>query len=745
MEHVALYRQFRPENFDEVVEQKAAVTALRQSVKTGRLGHAYLFCGQRGTGKTSIARIFARAINCESPNNGNPCNQCPTCKGIMDGSLLDVIEIDAASNRSIDNIKKICEEVNYSPSKAKYKVYIIDEVHMITNEAFNALLKTLEEPPAHAIFLFATTEPHSIPPTIHSRCQRFDFRRISTDSIISRLRYICDHENIKSSDEALKLIASLSDGAMRDAISVLDQAASAAGPDGITDESIEEMTGTVNIAFLSEMAEILIEGRFDELLSKCRELSDSGRDVIQFSLDLAGYFRNLLIVRVMPDPTSLIPASATALKRMYEVANKTNTNTLVGFISSMSKMISDLKWSPSVRTSFEINLLRLCGRKIKMDEVPLVIPDFVEKQAAAAAEISARQSKAIVTEPVVATTVADIAPVPAPTPTSVETPAETPVITPVETPAPIEAPAPAPEAKDETSPEQSSEVASEPVVEPAPETKVDKSVEETPSVPFFAPIVDEDADNNEEEPEETPMENQMDIFSFSAPASEPAPVVKPEPVIESVPVSAPVIEPEPEIPVITNTESPAPKSSIFADLSSSFMDDIMKGNVAPAVTETKPESNLYEPTGRIGETKQTRLSATFDMAGLVQAPVKTDPDSVWESIKDELSAIDLTDTTLILQGDSANIVFNQDYVMEALKVNPENKKVSRSIKSHFEGIEHVYMFSRAQAERKGLINPPVTNEPSEPAPADNPFFGADEFMQLAKQQGYNTEIHFGDN
>ncbi len=273
MEHVALYRQFRPENFDEVVEQKAAVTALRQSVKTGRLGHAYLFCGQRGTGKTSIARIFARAINCENPENGNPCNKCATCKGIFDGSLLDVIEIDAASNRSIDNIKKICDEVNYAPSKAKHKVYIIDEVHMITNEAFNALLKTLEEPPAHAVFLFATTEPHSIPPTILSRCQRFDFRRISTDSIINRLKYICEKENIKASEDALKLIASLSDGAMRDAISVLDQAASASGPDGITDESIEEMTGTVNIGFLSEMAEILIDGRFDELLSKCRELS----------------------------------------------------------------------------------------------------------------------------------------------------------------------------------------------------------------------------------------------------------------------------------------------------------------------------------------------------------------------------------------------------------------------------------------------------------------------------------------
>ena len=702
MEHVALYRQFRPENFDEVVEQKAAVTALRQSVKTGRLGHAYLFCGQRGTGKTSIARIFARAINCENPENGNPCNKCATCRGIFDGSLLDVIEIDAASNRSIDNIKKICDEVNYAPSKAKYKVYIIDEVHMITNEAFNALLKTLEEPPAHAIFLFATTEPHSIPPTILSRCQRYDFRRISTESIIGRLRHICTHENIKATDDALKLIASISDGAMRDAISVLDQAASAAGPDGVTDESIEEMTGTVNIAFLSEMAEILIDGRFDELLSKCRELSDSGRDVIQFSIDLAGYFRNLLVVRVMPDPTAVIPASATALKRMYEVANKTNTNTLVGFVSSLSKMISDLKWSPSVRTSFEINLLRLCGRKVKMDEVPLVIPDFIEKQAAAAAEISARQTKVVVPAPV-----AEVAPV-------VES-------TPAEEPAPVEEPTPAEEpAKAEES---------------APTEK-----EPTPEVPVFAAFVDETAAPEETaDPEEQPMENQMDIFSFGSSEPEtPAPVAqepaKPEPVVE-----APVIEPVTE-PVIE--PAPAVKNNIFAGLSSSFLDDLTSD--APIVTnEPEPKSSsLYEPTGRIGETKQTALSATFDIAGLVEAPPSKDPADIWDSIKTDLSSIDLTGTTLIVKDDSANIVFDDDSVMMALRANPDNKKLSRAIKDRIEGIAHVYMLRRVQAEKQGLIEPAGSS--GAPAAA-TPAFGGDAFMQMAQQMGYNTEIHFGDN
>ena len=709
MEHVALYRQFRPENFDEVVEQKAAVTALRQSVKTGRLGHAYLFCGQRGTGKTSIARIFARAINCENPENGNPCNKCATCRGIFDGSLLDVIEIDAASNRSIDNIKKICDEVNYAPSKAKYKVYIIDEVHMITNEAFNALLKTLEEPPAHAIFLFATTEPHSIPPTILSRCQRYDFRRISTESIIGRLRHICTHENIKATDDALKLIASISDGAMRDAISVLDQAASAAGPDGVTDESIEEMTGTVNIAFLSEMAEILIDGRFDELLSKCRELSDSGRDVIQFSIDLAGYFRNLLVVRVMPDPTAVIPASATALKRMYEVANKTNTNTLVGFVSSLSKMISDLKWSPSVRTSFEINLLRLCGRKIKMDEVPLVIPDFIEKQAAAATEISARQAKVVV-------------------------PAE--VSTPVVTPAPAVIPTPVTEPVKEETPAPVADVApvveSTPAEEPAPAEEPVKAEEPAPAeeapapeVPVFAAFVDEAAATEETaDPEEQPMENQMDIFSFGS--SEP-----------ETPASVPQ-EPAP----IAQETTPAVKNSIFAGLSSSFLDDLTSD--APIVTsEPEPkESSLYEPTGRIGETKQTALSATFDIAGLVEAPPSKDPADIWDSIKMDLSSIDLTGTTLIVKEDSANIVFDDDSVMMALKANPDNKKLSRAIKDRIEGIAHVYMLRRVQAEKQGLIEPVGgSGTPAAAAPA----FGGDAFMQMAQQMGYNTEIHFGDN
>lgn len=396
MEHIALYRQFRPQTFDDIVEQENAVTTLRQTVISGKIGHAYLFCGTRGTGKTSIAKVFSRAINCEHPVNGNPCNECPTCKGILNSTLMDVIEIDAASNNSVDNVRKICEEVVYAPSKAPYKVYIIDEVHMLSTGAFNALLKTLEEPPKHAVFLLATTEPHKIPATILSRCQRFDFRRISLDAIVKRLSYICAKESIPAEDDALRLIATLSDGALRDSISLLDQAQAAATTTAngnkriITAQSIEEITGTVDTKFMFSITEALIKGNYEKLLPLCDELFRSGRDLTRFTIDLGGYFRDILVVRMMPDPTQLVHASATTLKSMYTLASSVSAETLVAFISYISNLVSELKWSPSVRTTFEISLLRLCGRKVKTEIPPLVIPDFVKKQAKAAEEISAR-------------------------------------------------------------------------------------------------------------------------------------------------------------------------------------------------------------------------------------------------------------------------------------------------------------------------------------------------------------------
>lgn len=360
MEHIALYRQFRPMTFDEVVEQDHAVSALRQSIISGQIAHAYLFSGTRGTGKTTIAKIFSRAINCLSPKDGNPCNQCEICSGILDGTLLDVIEMDAASNNSVDNIRRICDEVLFMPSRAKYKVYIVDEVHMLSAGAFNALLKTLEEPPVHAVFILATTEPHRIPATIISRCQRYDFRRIPVDSIVLRLRKISDESGIRISDEALMTIANLSDGALRDAISLLDQVSSDSGK-SITRDDIIRMTGVVDDAFLLAMADAILNTDSPAILTLCEKLIMDGRDVLRFSLDLAHYFRDLLVISVSENPEILVRASSDSLNGMRSLSSRTSTHALLLTISKLSAMISDLKWSPDMRTSFEISLLALSG------------------------------------------------------------------------------------------------------------------------------------------------------------------------------------------------------------------------------------------------------------------------------------------------------------------------------------------------------------------------------------------------
>lgn len=372
MEHVALYRLYRPMNFDDIVEQEHAVAALRQSVILGKIGHAYLFCGTRGTGKTSIAKVFSRAINCQHPVNGNPCNECEICKGVIDGSLLDVIEMDAASNNSVDNIRRICDEVMFMPAKAKYKVYIIDEVHMLSTGAFNALLKTLEEPPAHAVFLLATTEPHRIPATILSRCQRYDFRRISNESIVKRLSFIAAKQNISIEPDALSAIATIGDGALRDSVSLLDQVSTTSGATTITRDDILRITGIVDEAFLHKFATALLEGRAADLLPLCRELAMDGRDLIRFTLDLAQYFRNLLVTRISPNPQTLIESTSAAIANMKALASRTDSTTLLFFISRLSDLTNELKWSPSPRTSFEIMMLRLAARGNKI--APPIVP-----------------------------------------------------------------------------------------------------------------------------------------------------------------------------------------------------------------------------------------------------------------------------------------------------------------------------------------------------------------------------------
>ncbi|HPE37915.1 MAG TPA: DNA polymerase III subunit gamma/tau [Bacillota bacterium] len=397
MEHLALYRQFRPMTFDEIVEQRHAVAALKQTVISKKIGHAYLFSGTRGTGKTSIAKVFSRAINCLSPVNGNPCNECEICKGVINGTIMDVIEMDAASNNSVDNIRRVCEEVMFLPSKAKYKVYIIDEVHMLSQGAFNALLKTLEEPPAHAVFLLATTEPHRIPATILSRCQRFDFRRISNDSMVMRLRTIADTMHFDITDDALRAIVHVSDGALRDAVSLLDQVSTTASGK-ITRDDILRITGVVDDAFLLSMAEALLEGRASDLLPMCNALIMDGRDCLRFTLDLAQYFRDLLVILVAPHPEILVTATSESLVKMKALASRTDSATLMFFVSRLSELVGELKWSPSVRTSFEITLLRLAARGNKIPPAPI-----------AAANVTATTTTAPT-----ASTVTEVMPIPNP-------------------------------------------------------------------------------------------------------------------------------------------------------------------------------------------------------------------------------------------------------------------------------------------------------------------------------------------
>lgn len=333
MAHVALYREWRPLTFDEVVEQTHVVTALRQAVITGQIAHAYLFSGTRGTGKTTVAKIFSRAINCLKPEEGNPCNKCEICTGILNGSLLDVVEMDAASNNSVDTIRRIVDEVLFMPSQARFKVYIIDEVHMLSTGAFNALLKTLEEPPAHAVFILATTEPHRIPATILSRCQRYEFRRIPLPGLISRLQEIASANKIEIEAAALDTIARLAEGGMRDAISLLDQVRMSADAEKtVTRDDVLKLTGVADDELLARMSKALLTGDATALLETVGALIMSGRDLARFLLDLAAYCRNLLIVSVSPAPGDLLQVTSFQLNRLKDVAKLTDTNTLLELV-----------------------------------------------------------------------------------------------------------------------------------------------------------------------------------------------------------------------------------------------------------------------------------------------------------------------------------------------------------------------------------------------------------------------------
>lgn len=359
MTYMALYRKWRPSVFEDVVEQEHVVRTLRNTVTKGRIAHAYLFCGTRGTGKTTMAHILSRAINCLNPDKGDPCNKCEICTEILSGSSMDVLEIDAASNNSVDNVREIREEVIYTPSRARYKVYIIDEVHMLSTGAFNALLKTLEEPPAHVVFILATTEPHKLPATILSRCQRFDFRRITIDSIVGRLTEITSESGIVLENDAARLIARMADGALRDAISLLDQCISL-GRESITYKDVLSVIGIVNDTFIAALADDVLNKDVGSILEKVGQLIMDGKDIAHFISDLVHYFRNLLICKIAANPSEVMDMPAEVINVMKEQSAKTSQEEAINIIKELSSLESGLKWVTNPRIMLEVTLVKLC-------------------------------------------------------------------------------------------------------------------------------------------------------------------------------------------------------------------------------------------------------------------------------------------------------------------------------------------------------------------------------------------------
>ncbi len=367
MSYTALYRKWRPDTFKDVKGQGHIVTTLTNQIKSNRVGHAYLFCGTRGTGKTTVAKILAKAVNCESPVNGNPCGECEICKAISNGSSLNVIEIDAASNNGVDNIRQIREEVAYRPTEGKYKVYIIDEVHMLSSGAFNALLKTLEEPPAYVIFILATTEAHKIPVTIMSRCQKYDFKRISVEVITERLQELTIAENAVVEDSALRYIAKMADGAMRDALSLLDQSMAFYIDGKLRYEDVLEILGTVDIEVFSEMLRMIINGNVTECIKKLQEIILQGRDLSQFVADFTWYLRNLLLMKTSPESEEMLDMSAENIQKLREEVYMVDENTIIRYIKILSELSASLKFSTQKRIQVEVALIKLTRPQMEID------------------------------------------------------------------------------------------------------------------------------------------------------------------------------------------------------------------------------------------------------------------------------------------------------------------------------------------------------------------------------------------
>ena len=356
--HKALYRVYRPKNFSDVVGQEHIVRTLKNQIESNNVGHAYLFCGTRGTGKTSTAKIFSRAVNCTNLHNDEPCNECESCRDILEDKTMDVVEIDAASNNSVDDIRELRENVKYSPAKSKYKVYIIDEVHMLSQGAFNALLKTLEEPPSYVIFILATTEPHKIPATILSRCQRFDFKRVTIKDISSRMKKKKKKEGIDADEKALNLIARNSQGALRDALSILDQCISFEGHT-IRYNDVIELLGSVNIEQLFDLAESIIKENTKKSLQILNDFIIWGKDVRNLVNDLIDHFRNLMVCKISNDLDEIISLPEETIDLLKQQAETIDTNNLIRVLNILSEAQDGMKVSSNPRVLMEVTMMKI--------------------------------------------------------------------------------------------------------------------------------------------------------------------------------------------------------------------------------------------------------------------------------------------------------------------------------------------------------------------------------------------------
>lgn len=406
MVYQALYRKFRPQDFNDVKGQNHIVKTLENQIKANRIGHAYLFCGTRGTGKTTVAKVLAKAVNCENPVEGNPCNECSICKNINNQTIMNVIEIDAASNNGVDNVREIVEEVCYSPTQGRFKVYIIDEVHMLTTSAFNALLKTLEEPPSYVIFILATTEPQKLPLTILSRCQRYNFKRITNEVITKRLIEVIEAEKIEAEEKALRYIARMAEGSMRDGLSLLDQCISFYIGEKLTYDGVLGVLGAMDVEVYSSLLAYIIRRKVSGAMELLERVTMEGRDLSIFITEFTWYLRNLLLVKSSEKNLEKIDISSEDIPIFKEQANKVDMNAIIRYIHVLADLSNKIKYSSQKRVLVEVAIIKLMTPQMELDKESLLerirlLEDKVEQGVVIQSQSKREQAPAIEKVPVV--------------------------------------------------------------------------------------------------------------------------------------------------------------------------------------------------------------------------------------------------------------------------------------------------------------------------------------------------------